>query len=305
MYSEDAFVARIRNRFFDSRHEVGVGDDAAVVTVPVGRSCVLCSDLLAEDVHFVRKIHPPASIGFKSVAINVSDVSAMGGVPHHFLVSLAVPKDVDEAWVEAFFDGIEEASGRFGVSLVGGDVSRASVIVVDVAMHGSVPSGGAVRRSGARAGDEIYVTGPLGGASLGLERLRDGRPPDASTERHLRPTPPFRVGPEVRNRASAMTDISDGLSTDLTHILTDSGVCARLDAASIPRFEGASESMALHGGEEYELIVVGRDLPREIHGHRLSRIGEIVSGTPPRITLRQEDGDSVIEPGGWRHFSDS
>lgn len=305
MYSEDALISRIRERFFRPEDEVGLGDDAAVVAVPGGHSAVLCSDLLAENVHFRRNTHPPLSIGFKAVAINVSDVAAMGGVARHFLVSLALGPETDEAWVDRFFDGVEDASRRFEVSLVGGDVSSAATTLVDVSMHGIVVTGNAVRRSGARPGDSIHVTGRLGGSGLGLARILEGggNGSDEAVTRHLYPDPPFRVGPKLAGRASAMTDVSDGLSTDLGHILTESRVRARLDAARIPQFEGASLDLALHGGEEYELIVVGRGLPDEIEGTPLIRIGEILEGGEPgRIVLCQDGTESLLEPRGWRHF---
>ncbi len=305
MYSEDALISRIRKRFFRPDDEVGLGDDAAVVAVPAGHSAVLCSDLLAENVHFKRDTHPPLSVGFKSVAVNVSDVAAMGGAARYFLVSLALPPQIDEEWIDRFFDGIEEASRRFDVSLVGGDVSSADTILVDVSMHGIVPTGKAVRRSGARPGDAIHVTGRLGGSELGLAHILGGggAGSDEAVTRHLYPNPPFRVGPRLAGRASAMTDISDGLSTDLGHILAESRVRARLDAARIPRFEGASLDLALHGGEEYELIVVGRGLPDEIEGIRLFRIGEILEGGKPgEMVLQEDDAESLLEPRGWRHF---
>jgi thiamine-monophosphate kinase len=179
-------------------------------------------------------------------------------------------------------------------------------MLVDVSMHGFVPTGNSVRRSGARPGDQIHVTGRLGGSALGLARILQvgGARSDDAVTRHLYPNPPFRVGPGVAGRASAMTDISDGLSTDLGHILTESRVGARLDAALIPCFEGASLDLALHGGEEYELIVVGRGLPDEVEGTPLIRIGEILDGGEPgQIVLIEEDGaESPLDPRGWRHF---
>jgi thiamine-monophosphate kinase len=312
VYSESELISRIRARFRRSHHEIGLGDDAAVVRVPAGHSAVLCSDLLAEDVHF-RRAHPADAVGFKAVAVNVSDVGAMGAVASHFLVSLALPRDLDEAWVDAFFDGIAAAEQRYGVELVGGDVSSAASIVVDVAMHGTVPTGEAVGRSGARPGDRIYVTGFLGGAALGLARLEAATAPndaslhtpsgDEAVRRFLYPRPPHRVGPAVRARASAMTDLSDGLSTDLAHILADSGMAARVEEDRIPRFPGTSLAMALHGGEDYELLVTGRDLPEDVGGIALQSIGEVVEGTEPgEITIRSPAGNYRLVPGGWSHF---
>jgi thiamine-monophosphate kinase len=304
VYSESDLISRIRARFRREEHEVGIGDDAAVVGVPEGHSAVLCSDLLAENVHFRRATHPADALGFKAVAVNVSDVGAMGGVARHFLIALALPPDlIREGWIDAFFDGVAEAERRFGVALVGGDLSGAEAIFVDVAMQGIVPSGMAVGRSGARRGDGIYVTGSLGGAALGLERLeaRDSR--HDAVGRFLYPNPPHEVGRQVRDRASAMTDVSDGLSTDLGHILEDSRVAARIEEALVPRFPGASIEQALHGGEDYELLLTGRDLPLEIGGIPLHRIGEILDGGPPGgLVIRGSEGESELGPRGWSHF---
>src|SRR5207244_3019615 len=154
----------IRERFGAKAAElpVGIGDDAAVIDIPRNHSLVLCSDLLAENTHFVRDLHPPSSIGHKAIAANVSDIAAMGGVPMHFLISVAAPGDLDWAWLDGFFHGVESACRQFDISLAGGDSSSSERIFVDVAMIGRVRSGQAIRRSGAKVGDAIFVTGSLG-----------------------------------------------------------------------------------------------------------------------------------------------
>ena len=258
MYSEATLIRKIRERFGNAAAEVAVGDDAAVVPLPHGFSAVLCSDLLAENTHFRRESHPPESIGHKAIAVNVSDIGAMGAIPGHCLVSLAVPADIEDEWIDGFLDGVAQACRRFEVELVGGDSSTAERIVVDVAMMGRVETGRSVLRSGARVDDGIYVT--------------------------------------------AMIDTSDGLSVDLAHILTESGVSARIDRKAIPCFPGARYEFALHGGEDYELIITARDLPSEIDGVPITRIGNIVDGQSGRIVLVDGSSESVLEPAGWQHF---
>src|SRR6187549_1281514 len=150
---ENALVRRIRDRFQNSNAILGIGDDAALLELPPGHSIVYCSDLMVEDTHFIRTLHPADSVGYKAVAVNVSDVGAMGGIPMHFVISLAAPGDLELEWVDGFYAGVQQACRDFNVSLVGGDTSSAKSIFVDVAMIGRVRSGTAVRRSGARAGD--------------------------------------------------------------------------------------------------------------------------------------------------------
>ena len=302
MYSEATLIRKIRERFGNAAAEVAVGDDAAVVPLAHGFSAVLCSDLLAENTHFRRESHPPESIGHKAIAVNVSDIGAMGAIPGHCLVSLAVPADIEDEWIDGFLDGVAQACRRFGVELVGGDSSTAERIVVDVAMMGRVETGRSVLRCGARVDDGIYVTGCLGGSALGLEVLGTDRPAYDAVRRHLYPEPRHGIGRQVAASATAMIDTSDGLSVDLAHILTESGVSARIDRKAIPCFPGARFELALHGGEDYELIVTARDLPSEIDGVPITRIGNIVDGQSGRIVLVAGSSESVLEPAGWQHF---
>jgi thiamine-monophosphate kinase len=304
-FGEAALIRKIREKFQTKEYvTIGIGDDAAVFDLPAGYSAVFCSDLVAENAHFIRDFHPPDSIGYKAVAVNVSDVGAMGGVPMHFLISIALPGDLDVAWVDGVLAGVERACTDFGVLLVGGDLSSSDRIFVDVSMIGRVPTGRAVRRSGARAGDNIYVTGALGGAALGFELLRAGNTSDPAVKRHLYPQPRHRVGAAVRDRAHAMIDVSDGLSTDLGHILDESRVSARVYKDKIPMFPGAHDAQFLHGGEEYELIIIAPTLPGEIEGLPVTRIGEITaSDLDQRLFLIDGTRESVLNPKGWQHFS--
>lgn len=303
---EYGLIRRIRDRFKDSSVVLGIGDDAAILDIPSGHSLVYCSDLVAENTHFVRDLHPPESVGYKAVAVNVSDVGAMGGIPMHFLVSLAAPGNLGVEWIDGFFSGMEKACGRFGVSLVGGDSSAAESIFVDVSMIGRVRQGGAIRRSGARPGDSIYVTGNLGSSALGLERLKAGDLKHPAVSRHLYPEPRHHVGHAVSGRANAAIDISDGLSTDLNHIVEESRVSARIYRNLLPAAPECADWQVLHGGEEYELIVVARELPAVVEGVPLTRIGEILeSSADYQVYLMDEARESVLHPRGWQHFSNS
>jgi thiamine-monophosphate kinase len=301
---EGALIRRIRTKFPPkSSVTVGIGDDAAVFDLPAGYSAVFCSDLVAENTHFIRDLHPPDSVGYKAVAVNVSDVGAMGGVPMHFLISLAVPGDLDMSWVDGFLDGVERACSDFEVSLIGGDSSSSDRIFVDVAMIGRVPAGRAVLRSGAKPDDSIYLTGTLGGSMLGLERLRAGKKKDAAVKRHLYPAPQHRVGAAVADRAHAMIDVSDGLSTDLSHILEESRASARIYKDRIPTAPEAQDAHVLHGGEEYELIIVAPELPSEIEGVAVTRIGEIIEASVDyQLFLIDGTREGVLNPKGWEHF---
>jgi thiamine-monophosphate kinase len=303
---EGGLVRKIRDRFNDPTLAVGIGDDAAVFDIPAGYSAVFCSDLIAENTHFLRDLHPPESVGYKAVAVNVSDVGAMGGIPMHFLISLAAPGDLALDWIDGFFNGVEKACGRFGVSLVGGDSSASGTIFVDVSMIGRVRQNCAVRRSGAQPGDGIYVTGTLGSSALGLERLLAGDVKHPSVARHLYPEPRHRIGYAVAGRAHAMIDVSDGLSTDLNHIVEESNVSARIYRNLLPAAPEAADGHVLHGGEEYELVITAPDLPGVIDGVPVTRIGEIVESTTANQVFLVEGAQvSVLHPRGWQHFGNA
>jgi thiamine-monophosphate kinase len=302
--SEGGLIQRIRERFRTSKIRLGIGDDAAILDVPAGHSLVYCSDLVAENTHFIRGMHPADSVGYKAVAVNVSDVGAMGGVPMYFLISLAAPGDLEVEWVDDFYSGIEKACRDFDVVLAGGDTSAAAAIFVDVAMVGRIPAGTGVTRAGARVGDGIYVTGRLGGSALGLGLIRSGKADGAAVQRHLYPEPRHRVGAAVREIAHAMIDVSDGLSTDLGHIVEESAVSARIYRDKLPAADGASDEHVLHGGEEYELLITAPDLPNMIDGVPLTRIGEVIEsvGEQRCVYLVDKGRESVLNARGWDHY---
>ena len=299
---EGGLIRKIRERF-KAAVVVPIGDDAAVFDVPANESLVFCSDLLVENRHFVRDLHPPDAVAYKSIAANVSDVGAMGGTPLHFLISLAAPGNLDVTWVDGFLDGVERACGDFEVSLLGGDSSSSDEIFIDVSMIGSVPQGRAIRRSGARHGDFIYLSGTVGGSMLGLELLKAGDRGNPAVQRHLYPQPRHKVGAAVRDQVHAMIDISDGLSTDLTHILEESKVSARIYKDRLPAWPGAEDRHILHGGEEYELIMAAPNLPNMIADVPVTRIGEIIdSQIANQVFLIDGSNESALRPQGWQHF---
>jgi thiamine-monophosphate kinase len=219
----------------------------------------------------------------------------MGGVPKFCLVSLCVPEWAQARWVDRFFDGILQLAAAAGATLAGGDLSHGNRLFCDVTVCGSVPRGAALRRDGARAGHEIYVSGTLGGSALGLETMRG-----KARQRHLLPEPRIALGSFVREklRATAAIDISDGLSLDLRRLCLASGVGA--DIVPPPVFRGASLDQALHGGEEYELLFTvrgGTRVPPDFEGLPLTRIGRIIPGEGD-VRL---DG-RVLKPLGYDHF---
>jgi thiamine-monophosphate kinase len=220
----------------------GIGDDAAVLPYSKSKYLLLTTDMLAEDVHFTRRM-PPQGIGHKALAGNISDIAAMGGYPTFAVVSIGVPKNLSVRFIKDVYKGMQRTARAFNVSMVGGDTIRTNKMVINVALLGLVEKRNLITRDGARAGDWIFVTGPLGGS------LKSGR--------HL--NFPVRLAQArflVENfKPSAMMDISDGLSGDLNHILKASQVGARLDVASIPRQRNASLSQALNDGEDFELLL--------------------------------------------------
>ena len=298
---EGGLIRKIRERF-KAAVAIPIGDDAAVFDVLPNHSVVFCSDLVAENRHFLRDLHPPHSVAYKAIAANVSDVGAMGGVPLHFLISLAAPDDLDVEWIDSFLNGVARACKDFNISLLGGDSSSSDSIFVDVSMIGIVPTGKAIGRFGAKRGDLIYVSGQLGGSALGLEHFKAGLK-DGAVERHVYPKPRHKIGAALRDKVHAMIDISDGLSTDLTHILEESKVSARIYRDRLPAWPGAEERHVLHGGEEYELILVAPQLPKMIEGVSLTQIGEIVdSEFENQIFLIDGTRESVLRAQGWQHF---
>ena len=317
-HGENAVLRKIE-KFFQGHAagalRLGIGDDAALVKARPGQEMILTCDWFLEGTHFLWEKHPPAAVGWKCLARAVSDVAAMGGVPRCFLLSLALPARATSEWLSAFLRGLRRASRFLGCALAGGDTTRREEPLISITVIGEVRTGRAILRSEARAGDLLYVTGRLGEAELGLRLLRGGRgiarAKNAALRKHLYPEPRLEVGQWLaENRlASAMMDLSDGLSTDLARLCEASGVGARIWAERLPvshRVERADGlSMALHGGDDYELLFAVRPgkakkIPRNYRGLPLTCVGEVVAGT--KVFLEESGQRREFRPGGWDPF---
>jgi len=288
----------------------GIGDDCAVLRIPPGHELLVTTDFTIENVHFRREWHAPELVGWRCLARGLSDIAAMGGEPRAAFLSLAVDCEVPQKWVDGFLRGLLALGGGFDVPLAGGDTAQSvGGIQADIVVVGSVPRGKAVLRSGAKPGDSIYVTGKLGGAAAVLGRLMESKPAGALLRR-FRPQPRIAAGQWLRERgmASAMIDLSDGLSTDLDHICKESGVGAEIEAAAIPRAQlTAGEGpvtldMALHGGEDYELLFTSaRAVPAKVAGVPVTRVGRITKSHSMRI-IGTDGRAGTLKAGGWEHF---
>jgi thiamine-monophosphate kinase len=299
----------------------GIGDDCAVIAQSSKNDLLVTTDLFLEDVHFRREWQGPRSAGHKALARGLSDIAAMGGIPRFAFLSLGLPRRMPSGWVEEFFKGFFKLAKQERVVLAGGDTGlAASGVVADIILIGEVPRGESILRSGARAGDEVWVTGRLGEASVGLESLerRGGRRTvhgNARTlQKFLYPQPRTGIGRFLRERrlASAMIDLSDGLSIDLARLCKESGAGARIEQDAIPRARGTPLRSALHGGEDFELLFTvpqrkAHLLPAAIAGVRLTRIGRIIPRKPGKkaahnLFLVRQGRESPLPVLGFQHF---
>jgi len=286
----------------------GIGDDCAVLQVPHSHQLLVTTDLSLEGVHFRREWHPPESVGHRCLARGLSDIAAMGGEPLAAFLSLALPANLPQRWIDGFLRGFLALAKKFRVPLAGGDTSQSPAgVLADIVVVGSVPKSTAVLRSGARPGDSLYVTGELGGSAQLLERLLRGslkKPQPRRYPAHFFPTPRLAAGRALRVRklAVAMIDLSDGLSTDLRHLCDESGVGARIYAEKLPVTGGpANLRFALHGGEDYELLFAARGkVPARIADVPVTRIGEITRGR--KIVLVERGKERGLPARGWEHF---
>lgn len=319
MLSEFDLIDRFFHRCGAARGDValGVGDDAALLRVPAGMELALTLDTLVQGVHFLPG-SDPRSLGHKALAVNLSDLAAMGAEPAWATLALTLPES-DPAWLEAFSDGFCRLAREFGVQLVGGDTTRGP-LTLSVEAKGLVPVGQALRRAGARAGDLIFVSGLLGDAGLALRALRDGLEVDDLAylrSRLERPQPRLSLGRSLRGLATAAIDISDGLAADLDHILVSSGVGAVVELRRLPCSEPVSAYLARSGdwslpvaaGDDYELCFTlppGRlaalEGLAENRSCRITRIGEITRERG--LHLRAADGgDYRPRSSGYTHFA--
>ncbi|MBN1887442.1 MAG: thiamine-phosphate kinase [Thermoflexales bacterium] len=309
----------------------GVGDDVAVTRLADGRLLLLTCDIQVAGIHFLPQVITPYQLGHKVAAINLSDIGAKGGQPRHFVLSLGLPPDTPVEELEAMYDGLRDECVPFGVDVVGGNCSRAPVLVVDAFLTGEVAEDRLLRRKGARAGDWVLVSGELGTSRAGLELVlqaeRAKRVPEeiaqAALAAHLTPTPRVKEGQAIAafGGATAMVDISDGLAADLGHICELSRVGVRLWAGDIP-VAGAARHIAplagvdplawaLGGGEDYELCFTARPG----RAKALAAAVQAQTGTPVHVVgevlpeaagrwLRLPDGsEHPLAPSGWDHFA--
>lgn len=297
----------------------GVGDDCAVVQV--GKQILLLTvDMLVEGVHFRLDWTDPHALGWKALAVNLSDIAAMGGIPALALLSMVLPAQRRGAWLDALIDGIADCARTYGCALVGGDTNRSEQVILDIAVVGTV-NGTPVMRSGAQPGDWLMVTGTLGGSRAGLLALMAGTPYQVDLTAHLKPIPRLAEGQIARAAGvHAMMDISDGLSADLPKLLRASGVGAVVSQSAVPVHPAARQWAATHqldptvfameGGEDYELLlaVAPADAERlQQHmqaqlGTPLTRIGTICA--EPNLWLETTSGQRTVWTfKGWDHFS--
>ncbi|HTU51563.1 MAG TPA: thiamine-phosphate kinase [Acidobacteriaceae bacterium] len=333
---------------------VGIGDDCAILRPPSANEVLVTTDFTLETVHFRREWHTPESVGHRCLARGLSDLAAMGAKPLAAFLSLALPVELarsraeQPSWRERFFDGFLSLANKYGVPLAGGDTAESPLMaalprqkitglaLMDIVLVGTTPRGQALRRSTAKVGDRIYVTGFLGGAAAELARLSasprqfrsatatTGEPGMPNPHPHLFPEPRLAVGAWLlkNRRASSAIDISDGMSTDLDHLCEESSLAATIDVSAIPihptalRVAGLDRDkvlqFALHGGEDYELLFTSSlnvHVPRRIAGVPITCIGEMRVGRSkvPRVvlmeTLEGRKWRRPLPPGGWEHFT--
>ena len=300
-------------RFFDRERAdadvvAGIGDDGAVLRPAPGRELVVVADTLVAGVHFHADMDP-ADLGYRAVAVNLSDIAAMGARPRWLTLCLTLT-GTDPDWLERFSAGIFEAAGEHGVHVVGGDTTRGAITVVSVQVTGDVEPGAALLRSGARAGDTIYVTGTLGDAAAGLAAIGEGRAESFLRDRFLRPAARVGVGLRLAGLASAAIDVSDGLCADLGHVLEASGVGAEVDVDRLPLSPalraycdpGRQRDFALSGGDDYELCFTSSAaIGADIAGVPVTAIGTIRDGGG--LSLHDASGPVESAAAGYRHFA--
>jgi thiamine-monophosphate kinase len=317
-FTERELVARIAQRLGPAPDWliVGIGDDAAVAEPERNRVEVFTVDAVVEGVHFNRTFVPPEAIGHRALAVNLSDLAAMGAAPRLALVSMALPADLPITDFDAIASGFASLATAYRIHIVGGNLTRTpGPLTIDITAVGTVKRRQALTRAGARAGDGLYVTGEIGAAAAGLQMLRhDAYTSNSCTERYLRPQPRLRVGTLLgRNRvASACMDLSDGFADAAQQIAAASGVGMEIDATNLPIAAGTREwftsrgenpvTAALTGGDDYELLVAVRPrLRRQLAAVMrqadvpLTRVGVCVA--TPGVMV-----DGVAMPGGYGHF---
>jgi len=308
---------------------LGIGDDCALIGVRPDEELAVTTDLSIAGRHFNLNWHPAEAVGHRTLTRGLSDLAAMGARPVAAFLSLGLPRELTRAggrgrsWLDRFMDGFLALGAQYGVPLAGGDLAESPVAAADIVLVGAVRRGKALKRSLARVGDAIYVTGRLGGAAAGLELLSElaGREAGAgplriparlkpALEPHLHPVPRVAQGLALvrRGLARAGMDLSDGLSTDLARLCRESGVATEVEAGLLPVSPGATLRQALDGGEDYELLFTApaaKKMPAAIAGVAVTRIGRVVRRRAgrPLATLMTDGHKQPLEAGGWEHFT--
>ncbi len=309
----------------------GIGDDSAVLRPRAGEELLVTTDFSIEGTHFRRDWHPPESVGHRCLARGLSDIAAMGGRPLVYFLSLAIPANLPSRWLNGFLKGMFSLADCAGVQLAGGDTSTSpppSGLVADVIVIGAVRRGRAILRSGAQPGDHLYITGTLGGSAAVLHRLiaknlaltteliigekkanvkRAPNPKPRTTDaKHFFPQPRLHAGQAIARFATSMIDVSDGLSTDLSHLCEESAVATEVDSAALPISPGAQLDEALHGGDDYELLFTApakARVPQQIDGVAVTCIGRMVAANlGPPMTLLLSNRRLPLKAHGWEHF---
>jgi len=319
--NEKELIAGIRKDFGIESQEVvelGIGDDAAVIKSE-GKKLVLTKDLLIEDVHFIFSSHPPALLGRKSLCINLSDIAAGGCTPKYALLGLGLPSKAKAEWVQEFFSGFKEASLEYNTALIGGDVTQADKIVISISLIGEGER--YIRRGGAQPGDLLYVSGTLGDSAQGLILskqgigLGEGLNTDFLLRAFFDPIARVSLGKKLAELklASAMIDISDGLSVDLEHICEESSSGAEIELNRVPisaELSSVSKNpldLALHGGEDYQLLFAvppekEKQVSNLFNKFKITKIGRIISGKD--IFIKNKNGThKLLEIKGYQHFT--
>ena len=294
----------------------GIGEDCAVIAASRQKDLLITTDLFLEGVHFRRQWQEPPSVGYKALARGLSDIAAMGGVPRYAFLSLGLPRRLPSGWMDGFWHGFFQLAAKEKVVLAGGDTgASASGVVADVMIVGETPPNRAILRSSARPGEEIWVTGRLGMAASGLRALQEGKKQQGKARTSHRadldafffPQPRLRIGQHLREKklASAMIDLSDGLSIDLARLCEESQVGASVLEASIPRLSRTSMECALDGGEDLELLFTvparrSQRLPKSLGGVRLTRIGHIIAGRKLLLVRGEKEYPFLVR--GFQHF---
>jgi thiamine-monophosphate kinase len=298
---------------------IGIGDDAAVWQVDSSIQ-LATTDSLIQDTHFDPNITTWEELGWKSIAVNLSDIAAMGGIPEYVLISLALPGELEIDCISSLYQGMAQIANQFRVAIIGGNIAAASKTMITVTVLGNLESKHALTRSAAAPGDQVAVTGHTGLSAAGLKMLKQKLSFDAETSQllrraHLQPTPRINEGQVLlRHGVRAAIDISDGLLADLTHICKASKVSTRINKDMVPihpilqsNFKSDCQQLALSGGEDYELLFAAsshiiKQVEQDI-SCPVTVIGEITEGSPGQVMLIDAAGKSIPwQQGGWEHF---